>query len=85
MAVWVADHGTHPELSVVSMHSTAELAADRIRRRFRAPFEIEWEPVEYSPDGKAAVLTGAAAPGPGFPHGYLAVVLLQRWEVDAEG
>ena len=79
--VWVADHGVQGDLSVVSMHDTPEAAAKTVRQRFQAPFAMDWEPLELSPDGDQAVLVGAAPPGPGFLSGHLAVVLLQRWDV----
>ena len=82
VAVWVTDHGLHQELSAMSMHLSAEAAAESVRRRFQAPFEVDWEPLAFSPDGDQAVLVGAAPPGLGFPDGYTALVLLQRWNID---
>ena len=80
--MWLVDHGVHLDLDVVSVHSTAEAAAECIRTRFRAPFEIDWDALEFSPAGDSAVLLGTAPPGLGFPDGYLAAVRLQRYDLD---
>ena len=80
--MWLVDHGVHLDLDVVSVHATAEAAAECIRSRFSTPFEVDWDALSFSPAGDSAVLLGTVPPGLGFPYGYLAAVRLQRFDVD---
>jgi hypothetical protein len=82
--VWVVDHGARGEVEVFSRFSSPELAARHVRDRFGAPFRVEWEPLDFSPDRDEAVLVGAFDAVPGYAAAHTACFCMRRLEADEE-
>ncbi len=78
MTRWALDHGTREDVEVRSRFPSAELAARSVRDRFGPPFRVEWEPLDFSPDGDEAVLVGTFAAVPGYAAAHTACFCMRR-------